>query len=265
MPALPLLAKGAADLRDGFAARDLWGYLGWQDIRQRYRRTILGPWWLAISTGVLVLALGAVWSEIFGVDMRKFLPYFVIGYVLWMFFTGVINEACTAFTQFQGLILQQRIPFSAYLYRIGMRHVIVLAHNATVVALLILWVGPAWSLNNLYAIPGFIVFAAVAMMAAIPVAILCTRFRDFSQIVANVLQVGFFVTPIMWRPDALTAFRWVADYNPFTHLIDIVRVPLLGAAPGIEAWTWSIAVLALSIATGAWLLGRYGHRVAYWL
>jgi lipopolysaccharide transport system permease protein len=69
----------------------------------------------------------------------------------------------------------------------------------------------------------------------------------------------------MWRPDALTAFRWVADYNPFTHLIDIVRVPLLGTAPGIEAWTWSIAVLALLIATGAWLLGRYGHRVAYWL
>jgi lipopolysaccharide transport system permease protein len=179
MPVLPLLAKGAADLRDGLAAKDLWGYLGWQDIRQRYRRTILGPWWLAISTGVLVIALGAVWSEIFGVDMRKFLPYFVIGYVLWMFFTGVINEACTAFTQFQGLILQQRIPFSAYLYRIGMRHVIVLAHNATVVALLILWVGPAWSPNNLFAIPGLIVFGAVALMAAIPVAILCTRFRDF--------------------------------------------------------------------------------------
>jgi len=265
MSLLPLLAKGAIDLRDGLAARELWGFLGWQDIRQRYRRTILGPWWLAISTAVLVLVLGAMWSEIFGVDARAFLPFFAIGYVLWLFLSGVTYEACSAFTQFEKLILLQPIPFSAYLYRIGMRHAIVLAHNATVVALIFLWVGPAWSINYLYAIPGLIVFGAVTLMTAIPVAILCTRFRDLPQIVANVLQVGFFATPIMWRPEALTTFRWVADFNPVTHLIDIVREPLMGARPAIDSWTWSLVILGVSIAIGAWLLGRYAHRVAYWL
>lgn len=265
MPFFQLLANGVSDLRGGLAAHELWTFMGWQDIRQRYRRTILGPWWLAISTGIFVLFLGFMWSEIFHAEVETFLPFFVIGYVLWTFLSGVINEATTAFTQFEGLILQRRIPFSAYLYRIGMRHTIILAHNTAVVALLVLWFGPVWSINNLLAIPGLLVFAAVTMMASIPIAILCTRFRDLPQIVTNVLQVAFFATPIMWRPEALNRFRWMADFNPFAHLIDIVRLPLLGKLPTPESWTWSLAVLALSIAVGSWLLGRYGHRIAYWL
>ena len=265
MPFFQLLAKGAADLRNGLAAHELWSFMGWQDIRQRYRRTILGPWWLAISTGMLVLFLGFMWSEIFHVDAQTFLPFFVIGYVFWSFLAGAITEACTAFTQFEGLILQRRIPISVYLYRIGMRHTIVLAHNTTVVLLVVLWFGPVWSLNNLLVIPGLLVFGTVTFLASIPVAILCTRFRDLPQIVTNVLQVAFFATPIMWRPEALVRFRWMADFNPFTHLIDIVRMPLLGTAPGTESWIWSLAALALSFAASSWLLGRYGHRVAFWL
>jgi homopolymeric O-antigen transport system permease protein len=265
MPILPVLVKGAADIRGGLAAYELWGFMGWQDIRQRYRRTILGPWWLAISTGLLVLGLGVLWSELFHVDVHSFLPFFVIGYVLWMFLSGVLNEACTGFTQFEGYIKQQRIPFSVYLYRIGMRHVIILAHNAVVVVVLVLWAGPVWSLNNLWAIPGLVVFGAAVLMMSVPVAILCTRFRDLPQIVNNVLQMAFFFTPIFWRPDTLQNFRWIADYNPLAHLIDIVRLPLLGTAPGVQLWLWSVAILASSIAFGAWLLGRYGHRLAYWL
>jgi ABC-type polysaccharide/polyol phosphate export permease len=265
MPILPALVKGATDLRGGLAAYELWSFMGWQDIRQRYRRTILGPWWLAISTGFLVLGLGVLWSEIFRTDVHSFLPFFVIGYVLWMFLSGVINEACTGFTQFEGFIKQQRIPFSVYLYRIGMRHVIALAHNAVVVVALLLWSGPTWSINNLWAVPGLLVFGAAVLLMSVPVAVLCTRFRDLPQIVNNVLQMAFFFTPIFWRPDTLRNFHWIADYNPFAHLIDIVRLPLLGTAPEVQQWIWSITILASSLAFGAWLLGRYGHRLAYWL
>lgn len=265
MPILRVLSKGATDLRHGLAEYELWSFMGWQDIRQRYRRTILGPWWLAISTGLLVLGLGFLWSEIFRVDVESFLPFFVIGYVLWMFLSGVINEACTGFTQFDGFIKQQRIPFSVYLYRIGMRHVIILVHNAVVVVMFVLWSGPTWSINILWAIPGLLVFGATVLMMSVPVAVLCTRFRDLPLIVSNVLQMVFFFTPIFWRPDRLRNFRWIADYNPFAHLIDIVRLPLLGMAPEAQLWIWSIGILAVSIGFSAWLLGRYGHRVAYWL
>jgi lipopolysaccharide transport system permease protein len=260
-----VLARGAADLRGGLAANELWLFMGWQDIRQRYRRTILGPWWLAISTAILVLTLGFLWSEIFRVDVRTFLPFFAIGYVLWTFLAGAGNEACTGFTQFEGIIKQRRVPLSAFLLRIGVRHAVAFAHNVVVVALLIAWAGLAWSPYTLLALPAFVVFAATVTLGSIPIAIFCTRFRDFPQIVANGLQVAFFATPIMWRPDVLNNYRWVVDYNPFAHLIAIVRQPLLGAAPGWESWIWSLALLAVAAVGAIYLLGRYARRVAYWL
>lgn len=239
--------------------------MGWQDIRQRYRRTVLGPWWFAISTGLLVLVLGLLWSEIFQVEVRKFLPFFAVGYVLWVFLSGAVNEACVGFTQFEGIIKQRRLPLSALLYRVGVRHIVVLAHNAAVVAMIVLWSDTTWSRWLPLALPGLAVFAAVTFLALIPVAVVCTRFRDFPLIVGNVLQVAFFATPIMWRPDVLRNYQWIAEYNPLAHLLDIVRKPLLGAAPGWESWIWSICLLVATFLSAAGLLGRYRHRVAYWL
>ena len=259
------LANGSRDLREGLTANELWLSMGWQDIRQRYRRTILGPWWLAISTALLVLILGFLWSEIFQVEVRKFLPFFAIGYVLWNYFSGAVNEACVGFTQFEGIIKQRRIPLSALLYRIGVRHTVAFAHNAVVIALIVLWSDVTWSRFLLLAIPGIALFAMVTFLVLIPVAVVCTRFRDFPQIVGNVLQVAFFATPIMWRPEALRNYRWIADYNPLSHLLDIVRQPLLGVAPEWESWIWSVGLFVASFLAAAALLGRYRHRVAYWL
>jgi ABC-type polysaccharide/polyol phosphate export permease len=259
------LAAGVRDLRAALGAHELWAFMGWQDIRQRYRRTILGPWWLAISTGLLVVLLGFLWSEIFAVDARAFLPFFGIGYVLWTFLAGATLEACTGFTQFEGILKQRRVPLSAFLLRIAVRHAVALAHNAIVVALLVAWAGPQWSAATLLAIPGLAMFVGTVTLSLIPVAVFCTRFRDFPQIVGNLLQVAFFATPIMWRPEAVRNLGWIVEYNPFAHLIDIVREPLLGRAPSVDDWTWSLGLLALSFVAAACLLGRYGRRVAYWL
>ena len=146
-----------------------------------------------------------------------------------------------------------------------MRHVIILAHNAAIAIGFIFWSDPTWSINYLWAVPGLIVFSVAVLMMSVPIAVLCTRFRDLPQIVNTVLQMAFFFTPIFWRPDKLFNFRWIADYNPFAHLIDIVRLPLLGTAPDVHLWIWTLSILVSSIVFGAWLLGRYGHRLAYWL
>jgi lipopolysaccharide transport system permease protein len=264
-PSLQYLGNGVRELRDGAEAHELWLAVGWQDIRQRYRRTILGPWWLAISTALLVLILGLLWSEIFHVEVRTFLPFFAIGYVLWAFLSGAINEACVGFTQFEGVIKQRRIPLAALLYRIGVRHAIVFAHNAVIVALIVLWSDVRWTGSTALAVPGMVLFALVTFLALVPVAVVCTRFRDFPQIVGNVLQIAFFATPIMWRPQALENYQWVAEYNPIAHLLAIVRDPLLGSAPEWQSWAWSLAVLATTVLASAWLIGRYRHRIAYWL
>jgi lipopolysaccharide transport system permease protein len=259
------IARGAKDLLDGLTINELWVFMGWQDVRQRYRRTVLGPWWLAISTAILILVLGLLWSEIFQMEVRTFLPFFATGYVLWTFLSGAVTEACTGFTEFEGIIKQRRIPFSTLLYRVGMRHTIGLMHNSVLILVLMLWSGGVPTYWLLFAIPGLIVFGVTVFLSLIPVAIFCTRFRDFPQIIANGLQILFFATPIMWRPDVLRNYRWVAEFNPLAHLLDIVRAPMLGHAPSPESWVWAAALLIAAFASAAYLLGRYAHRIAYWL
>ncbi|MDT5302003.1 MAG: lipopolysaccharide transport system permease protein, partial [Mycobacterium sp.] len=53
------------DLVAGFGKRELWLHLGWQDIKQRYRRSVLGPIWITIATGTMAVALGGLYSKLF--------------------------------------------------------------------------------------------------------------------------------------------------------------------------------------------------------
>lgn len=55
--------RAVRDLTDGFARHELWLHLGWQDIKQRYRRSVLGPFWITIATGTTAVAMGGLYSS----------------------------------------------------------------------------------------------------------------------------------------------------------------------------------------------------------
>lgn len=63
------LSAAWSDLKRGFAQRELWLALGWQDIKQRYRRSTLGPLWITISRAVMAIALALLYSQLFGIDL----------------------------------------------------------------------------------------------------------------------------------------------------------------------------------------------------
>ena len=210
-PALPAtflasIGRGAGDLREGLASNELWVFMGWQDIRQRYRRTVLGPWWLAISTGLLVLVLGLLWSEIFQVEVRTFLPFFAVGYVLWTFLPAPSTRRARASRSSRGssssggFRSRRCSTGSACATRSASRTMRSSSPRSSSGR------APPGRAAYLLAVPGLVVFAVTVFLALIPVAIFCTRFRDFPQIVGNVLQVLFFATPIMWRPDVLRKY-----------------------------------------------------------
>src|SRR5262249_29901253 len=79
------LARARADLLGGLWRWELWGTLGWHDIRQRYRRSTLGPFWLTISTAVMVATLGFVYAGLFGNSLADYLPHLAVGLIVWGF------------------------------------------------------------------------------------------------------------------------------------------------------------------------------------
>jgi len=242
-----------------------WFFLGIQDIRLRYRRSTLGPWWLTISAAILVGTLGVIYSHIFKMDYKTYVPFFAVGYVLWTFIAAEINEATTAFTQFERAIRQVNIPFSVYLLRVWWRNLIIFAHTAVVAVLALFVVGRGLSMVAVLAIPGLILIALGCLFASTVVAIFCTRFRDMAPIVSNLMQVLFFVSPILWDPTLLGEQRWLAELNPVYHWIEVVRAPLLGSAPSIATWLWVVASVLVLAGMATFVLGRYRSRIAYWL
>ena len=264
-PAPSQAALALFDLVQGARAHHLWYLLGWQDIRQRYRRSVLGPFWLTLSMGALVAALGTLYGMLFKVEMAAYVPHLALGFIVWTLISGVITEGCHVFINAESIIKQVGMPLSIHAYRLLWRNLLILFHNAAVfvVVAAIFGVWPGWA--GLLALPGLALLCLNGLWAILLLGIFSARFRDVPPIVASIVRICFFVTPIIWMPELVPERAMVLEFNPFYHLVEVVRAPLLGQVPGLSSW---IAVLSMTI--GGWVLAfaffrRYRWRIAYWV
>ena len=258
---------GTRDIFESLKRTDLAGTLGWQDIKQRYRRSKLGPFWLTISMGVLIGALGLVFGGIFDTPMREFLPFLAIGIIVWTYISTVINEGCTAFIESDAVIKQLPLPMFMHVMRVVWRNMVILAHNVVIIPLLFLVFLRPFDLNVLLVIPGLFLTTMSLAWIALLAGVICTRYRDLAQIIASVLQIAFYLTPIIWMPSLLAGRKgyMFLDFNPFYHLIEVIRSPLLGVAPTMTNWLVSISILIVGWIVTLIVYGKYKNRISYWL
>ena len=267
--ALPMPPSKAAvawrDLVDGASMSWMWTALAFQDIRLRYRGSVLGPFWLTISTLVMAAAMGLIYSQLFNMNIRTYLPYLVIGLVIWQFISGMVTEGCETFLRAQGVIQQVPIPFSIHAYRSVCRNLLVLAHSFVIipVGLVAFQVPVDWHVVEVAA--GLAMLAINGVWISIVLGMLSARFRDIPPIVANFMQVGFFITPIIWPIDALRDWKSIAELNPLFAAIDVVRAPLLGTAVSETSWIVLLGSTIVGCGVTFALFARFRARIAYWI
>jgi ABC-type polysaccharide/polyol phosphate export permease len=246
---------------------ETWSALGWADIKYRYRRTALGPFWLTLSTGAMVLSVGLVYSGLFGSDASNYLPFLATGMITWTLCSAIILDGCNVFVSAAGYIKSVPMPLAMYVYRLIFRNLIILVHNMVLVG--VIWLLLPWVLgwNVLLAVPGLILNLVALSGAVLLLGTLCARFRDIPQIIAAIMQLLFLLTPIVWMPNSLRTGRmeFVIDWNPLYYLIEIVRAPLLGQPLPARVWLMASLIAGLSMALGATFFVRHRHRIAYWL
>ncbi len=259
------LALVLMDVREGFALVHVWRMLAWQEIKQRYRRSKLGPFWLTISTALLIAGMGPLYGRLFRQDVGAYMATLAVSYVTWMFLSNLINESGATFIVAESYIKQIKLPLTLHVLRMVWRNVIVLAHH-TPIALLVLVFYPPDTLGYVALVPLSILLIALnGIWLGILLGMLCARFRDIPQIIASLVQVMFFVTPVLWRKEMLGRHRWVADINPLFHFLEVVREPLLGRLPSLKDWVAVLCVTAVGWAVTLALFSRFRGRVAYWL
>jgi lipopolysaccharide transport system permease protein len=258
-------ALALRDVADGLRLWRLAVRLAWLDIKLRYRGSMLGPFWLTMSTAVMIGALGVLYAALFHMDVHDYLPFLALSQVLWAFLATLVGDGCACFTSSEALILSIRMPLSVHALRVLVRGLLILAHNVVVIVGVDVWfsVWPGAVLP--LALPGLFLWMLDAFALSLLLGAIGARFRDIPPIVGSVVQIAFFVTPVIWKPQQLGVHAWVLPYNPFFALLEVVRAPLLGYLPSAETWLMA-AVYSLLLLGVTWsLVVRARGRVPFWL
>lgn len=244
----------------------IWFSLAWFDVKQYYRRSVLGPFWFTISAVVIALIMALVMGGLFGNPLKRYLPFITISLMLWNMTIAMIHGGSMCYISAGPTILQFERPLTAYYLKLVFYEIIVFAHVIGiffVVAMIFkIWPGTN-TLIGLLALPIFLL--NIAWMGLFS-AILAARFRDIPPLLQNIFTALFWLSPVLYRPSQMPEkIQILLQFNPLTHLLAIVRDPLLNQP--INPWNW---VVALTLLVFGWALTfavfvRFRGRIAYWI
>lgn len=260
---LTLLLK---DIRASMLHWRFWFHLGLEDILKQYRRSFLGPVWISLNTAVFIVAFGLVGSQIFRIELKDYIVYFCLGHVAFMFISSLVNEGCHTFIAAEAFLKQTPYPKLAFVLRVVWRCTITMAHNLPVMLAVLLLYGDLGAIRTGLLVLGFALTLASAVLLVTCLGTVCARFRDVPLLVASVMQISMFLTPVMWKPEQLSPAATVLVHsNPLAAFLEILRTPLMGGVPSPQAYTMVLTVLGVLLLGFFTLFLHSRRRLIYWL
>lgn len=253
------------DWWDGTKRTDVWWTLAWYDLVLRYRRSILGPLWLTLSMGIMILGMGPLYGSLFKVDLVRFFPHLALGVIFWTFFSGIVSDSCNVLVSSSNYLKQGYFPISIFVWRSISRNVMQLAHHIVLYVPIAIWVGKPLSWSAWLVVPALFLAIVNAQALGIFLGLVCARFRDVIQIVTSTMQLLMFLTPVFWLPESLPERAQFVLINPFAQMLDLLRTPLMGGSPAGTTWLWLLAWTGINILLAAAVFSRLRRRVVYWL
>lgn len=259
------LRMAVRDLQTSFQRLGLAWSLATHDIGSRYRGSILGPFWITLSMGLMVLGIGFLYANLFSISISTFLPYVALGIVFFGVITGTVNEGCETFVLASGMLSQTSLPMFTFVWRTVLRNLINLAHHLVIVVAVLAVYGYWRTADIPAALAGVVLLLLNASWISLLAGIASARFRDIPQIVGSAMQFAIFMTPVFWMPDRFGKHRAVLDFNPFFHMLEAVRAPLLGKP--VPALTYEVLA---TMAILGWLIAftvfaRTRRRIVHYL
>jgi ABC-type polysaccharide/polyol phosphate export permease len=265
---VPQSALARQDLINGIKSWRIWSMLAWQDIKLRYRRSVLGPFWLTISMAITAYTMGFLYSHLFHIELAVYFPFLVAGMLGWTLISSLVIEYTDGFIHSDSYIKQIKLPYSLYIHRIATRNLIIFFHNTLVIVpvLILYHTFAKVNLHTLLIIPGLAMLYINSIIFGLILAMIGARYRDVSQIIKSLVQVVFFVTPVMWGPETLGAsHQWVVNFNPFYGFLQLIREPLLGRVPTLNNLGIVLITTVIGIIICTKMFARYRARIIYWL
>lgn len=260
------LSSAVSDISSGIGSWRIWTALALTDIKTRYRRSLIGQFWITISMGLTIAALAVVYSQIFKISLSVYVPLITVSFICWGLLASFVNDSATAFLDAEGYIKTSTLPKTTFIYRMMARNTIVFAHNLVLIpiVMVIFRIVPNWHL--LLFIPAFVLVLLNAVWIALVLGPISARFRDMPLMVSSLTQIAFFVSPVMWERKQLSAQgQLLVDANPFAVFLELLRDPLVGRMPSAYHWTFAIILTVVGWSLAILLYSRLRARIAFYL
>ena len=258
--------KSFEDITKAAQSWRIWVMLGTTDILKRYRRSRIGPFWITASMSILVAGLGILYSGIFNMPIGEYLPYVAINFVIWSLMASLVTEGCSVFLESESYMKHFSLPKSAYVLRVAYRNLLMTAHNFLIIPVVLLVFAIPVRPVAILIIPALILIVLNGLWVGLLLGTLSARFRDVPQTVQSIMQVVFFMTPVMFHTKQLSPeVQFVLDFNPFAACLAIARDPLLGNMPRAQDVIVAVACLCLGWLIVLPFFGKFRDRIVYWL
>lgn len=254
------------DIIAGILAWRIWLLLSWQDIRLRYRRSQIGPFWITISMAITIYSMGFLYGKLFKMDLAYYFPFLATGLLTWNLLLNIVNDSTISLFEGGNFLKQMKLPFIIFTLKIVSRNAIVFFHNILAVIPILIFSHTNFGWHTLLALLGLIIILLNGIVYGLLLGMIGARFRDIVQIITSLMQVIFFVTPVMWAPKVLPEkYMFIASYNPFTHFLELIRTPLMGGIPSCVNYIVTLGVFVVGLLLMLLVFTRSRHRIIYWL
>jgi lipopolysaccharide transport system permease protein len=233
------------DLREVYFYRELLAFLVWRDVKIRYRQTLLGGIWAILQPVIAMFIFTFIFHRMAGVgsDGAPYPLFAFAGVSVWTFFASSVAQSSNSLISNQQLISKTYFPrIFIPLGTIGAFLLDLLLSLALLAVLLVYYhwrVGPGLLQLPLFILGAFFSAAGLGLgLAAINV-----RFRDVKYAVPFLLQMGIFVTPVIY-PIRYVPERWqfLVGLNPMAGVVLGFRHAILGSPA-----SWSVMGLSLAV------------------
>lgn len=242
-----------------FHERHIWSHLGWRDLRVRYLKTVIGPWWSTIALIAIVFGSSIAVGLLGNSSAWSNSPSLALSMMTWMFVSSVLIEGADVFNVDRSILLNTRIDENSALARVVWRNYLILLHNFPIVVLVILFVNHSVSWKVVFVIPITLLFGSSLMLPMLLMSRIATTKRDLAVLVPSIIQFGFFVTPVLWEPPQDGSLRALFNVNPIGWVIEINR----GLGLRGEFNTGLIAVSAIYVLVSAVLFSRAQSLISH--
>jgi ABC-type polysaccharide/polyol phosphate export permease len=257
----------AGDVAEGIRRWRSWTYLAVESVKNQYRRTVIGPWWLTLQTAAYVFGLAILFGAIFHQPLDEFVPYVACGFIGFSLLAGLTRQAADVFVNNASTLTSTRQPLSVLVFQAVMIELLQFAHNLLIIGAFVAVGIVPLSPTLVLVVPAVLIFLLNGVAVGLWLGPTVARFRDVGPFVTSIMQVMMFFTPVFWRVDEIApdSRKALLGWNPFAYLLELFRDPLLGEFPSALIWTGVAAVTAGNLVLAFWVFTRTRSRLPYWV